>query len=726
MFAICKDMVWQVQTWCLWKAKRMAMVIVVKAFHRLYGQENANYCCDRVVIHEFCVNLYRFIIIKVMRRYSLILVLFLIMGLSNGVTANNDIHYYVSPTGSDRANGTKQAPWKTLSNAFGKLQLPLRQSKNTTFYLHLQNGEYEIMQTVQIKGVQNGNTLTVCADEKGKARLVGNKIISNFTKLERQCDKRIPVSARSRILRANLYEFGITDYGVSVGDHQRVDLYCNGKRQPMARYPNDGFISVTEAKGSTKQNDGATDEGIITYSDNHLDDLKDDADAHLYGYWHYNWYESYESIERVDSRKNTIYLKKPYHVYGYKKGARFYVVNSLRELDSPGEYFIDRLKGILYWYPVNDYRIGKDVASISLSNASPMLAIVDCQQVVIDGLTLEGGRGTALRIKNGNGNRIVDCHIAQFGENGINIDGGANHVVQGCLIEQLGMRGIAANGGDRASLTDAHFLIQNNIIRDVSHYRHTYQQSVFFSGCGITVSHNYLTGNHSSAMRFDGNNVVVEYNKIENVVTESDDQGAFDMWGDASYRGVVVRYNHWKNIRGHDVCNKVAGIRLDDIISGVNIYGNVFENCGSNQFGAITIHGGKDNVVENNIFANCPSAVKVFRFEGEYWLNRMAEQKTKDQLFKTVNIKSKAYQQAYPELKKDIMSKDIVNTVKDNLVVNCNVFLPNDYDKLIKKNNHQLFAFMPLKSLMNAENLKKYGLQPVYFEQVGVQKNIFD
>lgn len=72
------------------------------------------------------------------------------------------------------------------------------------------------------------------------------------------------------------------------------------------------------------------------------------------------------------------------------------------------------------------------------------------------------------------------------------------------------------------------------------------------------------------------------------------------------------------------------------------------------------------------------------------------------------------------------MSKDIVNTVKDNLVVNCNVFLPNDYDKLIKKNNHQLFAFTPLKSLMNAENLKKYGLQPVYFEQVGVQKNIFD
>lgn len=661
-----------------------------------------------------------------MRRFGLFFALFVLLGFPCEVDANNAIHYYLSPKGSDRANGMKQAPWKTLSGAIRKMQLLFRQNKNTEFYLHLANGEYEIMQTVQVTGIQNGNSLTICADEKGKARLVGSKKVTNFTKLERNCDKRIPTEARSKILRSNLYEVGVNDYGVAVGEHQRVDLYCNGKRQPMARYPNADFINVTQAKGNTKQNDGSTTEGIIEYADNHLKVLKDETDAHLYGYWRYNWYESYESIERIDTRSKTIYLKQPYHVYGYKKGARFYVINALSELDSPGEYYIDRSKGVLYWYPVDEYRANVDLVTLSVSNASPMLTIVDCNQVTIDGLSLEGGRGTALRVKNGNGNRIVDCRITQFGENGINIDGGTNHTVQGCLIEQIGMRGIAANGGDRATLTNANFLVNNNIIRDVSNYRHTYQQGVFFSGCGMTVSHNYITGNHSSAMRFDGNNVVAEYNKIENVVTESDDQGALDMWGDASYRGVIVRYNHWKDIRGHGIANQVAGIRLDDIICGVNIYGNVFENCGSSQFGAITIHCGKDNIVQNNVFVKCPSAVKVLQPDGKYWLTKMAEQKTKDQLYKTVNIKSKAYLQAYPELKNDLMSKDMVNTVKDNIVVNCNAFLPNDYDKLIKKNNHQLFAMMPLKSLLSADNLKKYGLQPVYFEQIGLQNNIFD
>jgi hypothetical protein len=112
--------------------------------------------------------------------------------------------------------------------------------------------------------------------------------------------------------------------------------------------------------------------------------------------------------------------------------------------------------------------------------------------------------------------------------------------------------------------------------------------------------------------------------------------------------------------------------------------------------------------------------------DGKYWASKMSEQRTKDQLFKQVNIQSKLYQQAYPELKKDIFSKDLINTVKDNIIINCKVFLPEDYNKLIKKNNHQLYMFTPIKNLLNAENLKKYGLQPVYFEQVGVQNNIFD
>ena len=650
----------------------------------------------------------------------------LLMCLATLCVEANTVKYYVSPSGKDRVSGANQERRMTLNEAMNQVRIAWNRNKNTDYILYLASGDYEMMQTLNIIGVKNGNTLTICAEEKGKARLVGNKKITNFVNVGRADDKRIPSSARSKILKSNLSELGIRDFGISIGLYNRAELYYNGKIQQLARYPNNDFINVAEVKGMTKQNDGACDEGIITYSVSRLKSLENEDDAHLYGYWHYNWYDSYENIERINTRSKTIYLQKPYHTYGYKQGARFYVVNALSELDSPGEYYVDRKLGILYWYPVEGYRAGVDVLTLSVSKTNPMVSIVDCNQVTLDGLSLEGGRGKAIRIRNGEGNRILNCHIAQFGDNGVEIDGGKGHIVEGCLIEQLGMRGIAANGGDRATLTNANFLIKNNIIRNVSNYLHTYQQCVFFSGCGMTISHNYFTENHSSAIRLDGNNVLVEYNKIENVVTESDDQGGLDMWGDASYRGVVIRYNYWKDIIGKGITNKIAGIRLDDIISGVKIFGNVFENCGSKEFSAITVHGGKDNVVENNIFVNCQSVALFLQNDGKYWASKMSEQRTKDQLFKQVNIQSKLYQQAYPELKKDIFSKDLINTVKDNIIINCKVFLPEDYNKLIKKNNHQLYMFTPIKNLLNAENLKKYGLQPVYFEQVGVQNNIFD
>lgn len=638
----------------------------------------------------------------------------------------NTLKYYVSPSGNDRSDGMRQTPWKTIGYALERVKAVLRKSQDTDVYLYVASGDYEVMQTIDFSNLQGSNSLTVCALEKGKARLVGSKRIVNFRSLGRRETKRIPSSARSKVLCADLRVMGITDYGVAVGDYHRADLYCNGERQQMARYPNDGFLNVEDALGGTKQDDGSTVEGILRYSDTHVLMLADEADPYLFGYWHYNWYDSYETIERMDKRTKTLYLKKPYHTYGYKKGARFYIVNALCELDMPGEYYIDRSAGVLYWYPPQGFRGDADEVVLSVSETSPMVAINNCERLTLDGLALEGGRRSAVKIKNGHDNRILDCHISRFGDNGIEIDGGKGHVVKGCLIEQVGLRGISAYGGDRATLDNAGFIVDNNIIRNVSNYKHTYQQSVFFSGCGMTVSHNYFTGNHSSAMRFDGNNVVAEYNKIENVVTESDDQGGFDAWGDASYRGIVLRYNYWKGIRGHGSINKVAAIRLDDVISGVTIYGNVFEGCGSKEFCAVTVHGGKDNVIQNNVFLDCQSAVLVLRYEGKYWATQLATERMQEKLFKTVNVRSKLYQKAYPELKKDIMSSVIVNTVSDNLVVNCPTFLPNDYAHLVKRNNHVVRSTEPLQSLASESNLKKYGMEPVYLEQVGTRNNIYE
>ena len=113
-------------------------------------------------------------------------------------------------------------------------------------------------------------------------------------------------------------------------------------------------------------------------------------------------------------------------------------------------------------------------------------------------------------------------------------------------------------------------------------------------------------------MRVGGNDHVVEYNDVYRVVLESDDQGGVDMWGDPTFRGNIFRCNYWHHIgnwrhpnEGPD-CGQ-AGIRLDDAISGVLIYGNIFYRASSGKagFGGVQIHGGKDNIFDNNLFVDC-------------------------------------------------------------------------------------------------------------------------
>ena len=42
---------------------------------------------------------------------------------------------------------------------------------------------------------------------------------------------------------------------------------------------------------------------------------------------------------------------RPYGIYSFRKGQRFYFLNLLEELDQPGEWFLDRKTGVLYFWP---------------------------------------------------------------------------------------------------------------------------------------------------------------------------------------------------------------------------------------------------------------------------------------------------------------------------------------------------------------------------------------
>ena len=81
------------------------------------------------------------------------------------------------------------------------------------------------------------------------------------------------------------------------------------------------------------------------------------------------------------------------------------------------------------------------------------------------------------------------------------------------------------------------------------------------------MSHNRFRHSSSSALRVEGNEHVIEYNEISDVVNESDDQGGLDMWYNLSYQGNIIRYNrldrHKRQRRGICAFSRGAAGRYD-------------------------------------------------------------------------------------------------------------------------------------------------------------------
>lgn len=628
-----------------------------------------------------------------------------------------DTAFYVSPIGNNSGDGSKAHPWKTLPYAITQIGNHM-QSHQESVTLRLMAGEYLVASPVQISGKRITQPLTIEAD--GGAQPVITSAIHAIA-WKKISDKRalniLPASARKHVLVTDLKKSGITDYGSFATLDNHVDLYLNGKRQEVARWPNGGgFTHIAEVNGTTIDDKGVSKEGVFTYSDKRMDKWADDSNAYLYGYWRWDWSEEYQKIASIDKRQRRITLAGTPHTYGYKAGARYQGVNVLCELDSVGEYYVDAKNELLYWYAPDSFNAQKDEAIITAYKLAYQLVITGCNDLTLRNLTFTGNRGGALNVKDGQGLTVDGCHFSQYGATVFYVKGHKDLQLHNSTFQEMGCGGVSLYVGDRKTLTNSDCVVKDCTFERFSLFKHTYQPAIFFSGCGLLISHNLFCHCPSSAMRLEGNNFTVEYNRLTDLVTESDDQGGIDMFYNVSYRGNVIRYNWWEDITGGTLCS-AAAVRFDDMISGTRVYGNVFVNCGAVNFGAVQIHGGKDNVVENNLYYDCNAAVSFSPWQEQRWKDELV--KCKDLYTVYVDINSKAYRKAYPELKESLASHPNRNYVRNNLLVNCAHAYLRDKSANVMSNNQAITDVAhDVKWFLQSNVLKKYGLQPIPFEKI--------
>ena len=84
----------------------------------------------------------------------------------------------------------------------------------------------------------------------------------------------------------------------------------------------------------------------------------------MHGYWFWDWSDQRHKVESIDTESRIISVVPPYHGYGYRVGQWFYALNILAELNVPGEWYLDRETGILYFLPPEPIEQGQAIVSV--------------------------------------------------------------------------------------------------------------------------------------------------------------------------------------------------------------------------------------------------------------------------------------------------------------------------------------------------------------------------
>lgn len=633
--------------------------------------------------------------------------------------------FYVAPDGNDNAAGTRRHPWCSVEGVVANVAEYMAEHPGVEVTVRFSGGEYFLPTAASFNNL--ASALKLEASGKGEPVISGSRPVSGWTKVtDDVLLSRMPVSSEGKIWQADLRACGISGFGDVISRKNRPDFYYCGKRQILARWPDSGFATAGKAVGATDLEETwihvhGTVEGCLEYEDDRIAKWTAEPDACVFGYWYWDWADGYSRLMSVDPEKRVFSLAKPWSGYGYRDGMRFYGLNLLCELDAPGEYYIDKTNGFIYWYAPDGFDPDDSHTELSVSKDPYLITVNDCVGFSIDGFTLKGGRNGALKVSGGDGVSVCNCRFTCFGENAIWFNGGVNHRVSGCKLDELGASGIRLTGGNRKKLEPCNFCVDNTIVDNFSLFKRTYEPAVLVEGVGMMISNCLFSHSSSSALRLDGNDILVQYCQFFDLVTESDDQGATDSWFDYTFRGMTFKHNYFKDIRGGMYAGACA-IRFDDIISGNMVYGNVFERCGGAHFGAVNINGGRDNHVCNNIFYECPTALTGCSCQGEEWKEKM---KLNQSIIDAVDGLGPIYVARYPEIKSSYESEYGYNYLDDNIVVNTPYLC--SYPDLTKTRNNTMLTddALGLSHYLKPSVQQAAGLTPIPFQQIGVKSNRF-
>lgn len=530
--------------------------------------------------------------------------------------------FFVAPDGNDENPGTKEAPFATLLRAQQavralKLQTGGLDSRVTVW---LRSGDYIIHQTLTFSSEDSGTEeapIRWRCFENERVRWLGARRLSGFVKeTDPSILSRFSEETRGKVMVIDLTQQGIQNWGElqSRGFSRPCvtahgELFFAGEPMTIARWPNVGEWELIKGfpEESGKGDDhggtiGSLENGFF-YHNSRPHQWVNPKNVWVHGYWAYDWANSYERIAELDTTNNYVRTAEPYGLYGFRPGQRFYFLNILEELDAPSEWYVDDERGKLYFWPPDQHVEEHEILFSVLE--TPFISFTDAAHIVVEGIIFEGSRGNAIEINGGENIQIVGCLIKNIGNWGVVIQQGKRHTVADCNIFNIGDGGVKMVGGNRQTLDSGEQVVENCHFKGIGRWSKCYVPAVLMEGVGLRASNNLIHDHPHCAILFTGNDHRIEFNDIHHIALETGDVGAIYTGRDYTFRGNRIRHNYIHETGGVGMGS--MGVYMDDCVSGTEIYGNVFYKV----HWAVFIGGGRDHIVENNVFVECDPAIRA-------------------------------------------------------------------------------------------------------------------